>query len=174
MYKVTFFITKSPTEIEELIMPIGFKKIQGEFVWKSESSTFKIIPFSQQARGYEVYGYRAVFNTSIEGALYLLDMSIGMFKPIYKGIEFSLTINKTKQDWLRYFHTHQGFQTSDSRGIFIKDQVGVIVIGDNEVVLQIRPTNPKGNITLKSSLQEINSLLEEVNPLPYDLFTFTA
>lgn len=174
MYKVTFFMEVSPNELEEKLVPVGFKKSKGSLLWSSEGSMFQIIPFGGNDRNTNLYGYRLFFN-SIGGGLYLYDMSLSMFQPIIKGVEYNLTeLERTKDSWLFFFKSRPNFKVVDPRGIYQRDKVGIVVVNDNHLNLQIRPKQPKGVVPLNHSLEDIAVLLEELNPVELDIFSFVS
>lgn len=173
MYKVTFFMGVSPKELEEKLIPVGFQKSKGSLIWRSEGneSIFQIVPFGGHNRITSDYGYRLYFN-SLGGGLYLYDMSLSMFQPSVKGVEFNLTLERTKAGWQFYFKSRPSFRIVDSRGIYQKGNVGVVVVNDNHLNLQVRPKKPKGVVPLNESLEEISVILEEINPTEIDIFSF--
>lgn len=174
MYKVTFFMETSPKELEEKLLPVGFKKSKGSLIWSSEGSTFQIVPFGGNNRITSDYGYRLFFN-SLSGGLYLYDMSLSMFKPTIRGVEYNLTeLERTKEGWQFYFKSRPNFKVIDPRGIYQKGKVGIVIVNDNHLNLQVRPKKPRGVVPLNESLEEIAVLVEEFNPTELDIFTFVS
>lgn len=171
MFKLTFFLDKKPQELRKLIEPIGFRSnAKGELTWKREEFFFTLIPFSEKARGYDVCGYRAHFNTSPEGTIHLLKI-FAPYHATYQGLEYSLNATRTKKEWINYFLKSNDFQVEDKRGIFRKNRIGIIVLGDDNVVLQVRPDRPKGTIPLAYALHDIQDMVEDIHPKKYDLFS---
>lgn len=173
MYKVTFFMSISPKELEDKLLPVGFKKSNGSLIWGSEDSSFQIVPFSTDNRITIDYGYRLFFKDSIAGALYLYDMGLRMFEPSIKAVEYNLTeLERTRQGWQYYFKSRAAYKEIDSRGIYENGNVGLVCIQDNLLNMQIRPKRPKGDVALSQSLEEIAILLEEIKPTAMDIFSF--
>ncbi|MGG6447768.1 hypothetical protein [Pseudobacillus badius] len=171
MFKLTLFLDKKPQELLALIEPIGFKaNAKGEITWRREELFFTLVPFSEKARGYNVCGYRALFNTTPEGTIHLLKL-FSPYQPTYRGLEYAMTATRSKQEWIRYFSETNGFKVEDPRGIFSQKDIGIIVLADNHVILQVRPEKPKGVIKLKPALFEIEELAENIHPKKYDLFS---
>ncbi|MEX3623627.1 hypothetical protein [Viridibacillus arvi] len=173
MYKITFFMELSPKELEEKLLPVGFKKLNAALIWGSEDTMFKIVPFGSDNHSTS-HGYRLYFNGSITGALYLYDMGLNMFKPHISGVEYNITeIERTQQAWNFYFKSRTAYKIIDERGIYSKGNVGIVCVQDNLLNLQVRPTRPKGEVSLNRSLEEIATLIEEINPTTMDLFSFS-
>jgi hypothetical protein len=172
MYKVTLFMKVSPKELEEKLLPVGFKQSKGSLLWSSEGNIFQIVPFGGNDRITSDYGYRLYFN-SLNGGLYLYDMALSMFQPEIKGVEYNLTeLERTKAGWQFYFKSRPSFKEIDARGIYQKGKVGIVIVNDNHLNLQVRPKRPKGVVPLNESLEEISVLLEEINPTELDIFSF--
>ena len=178
MYKVTFFMRISPSELHEKLRPVGFVNQKGSLVWNSpidKTVTFQIVPFGGNNRNCSEYGYRIYFNGSITGALYLYDMTLANLFPDIKGVEYNLTeLDRTKAGWIFYLKSRTEYVKEDERGIFRKGNIGLICMADNHLNLQIRPKRTKGIVPLKESLLEISELLEEINPINLDLFSVSG
>lgn len=178
MYKVTFFMSVPPAELENKLTPVGFVNQKGSLTWHSphdKSLIFQIVPFGGDNRFSSNYGYRLYFNGSIDGALYLFDMALAGFFPDITGVEYNLTeLERTKAGWVFYFKSRSGYVKVDERGIYRKGNIGIVCVNDNHLNLQIRPKRPKGIVPLKDSLVEISHLVEEINPVNLDLFSVAA
>ena len=172
MYKVTLFSEVLPQVLETKLKPIGFKKIKGALVWETKDSIFKIIPFGGEPYRTQEQGYRLFFDGSIGGALHLFDRSIGLFKPRITAVEYLLSEERTREDWALYFASNSKYKTVDNRGIFNKGNVGIVCAVDNLVNLMIRPNKPKGVLSLNKSIEELASLVEEIRPTNYDIFSY--
>lgn len=176
MFRMTFFINKHPDQLERLVKPLGFEKRKDSFLWKMDDSFFEILPFANQDRFSAIYGYRVNFNTGLEGTKHLFTLSIGLFEPKVTGLEYDFTLRKSKQSWLSFFCQSKRYQLRDPRGIFTRNEIGLIVVGDNHVNIQMRPNKPKGGINPFQSLRDMNQLIgeldAEVNPVKHDLFSF--
>lgn len=171
MYKTTFFLEVLPHVLESKLKPIGFKKIKGALIWETKDSMFKIIPFGEP-HGTLEQGYRLFFNGSLGGALNLFDRSVGLFKPRITAVEYLLSEERKKEDWVQYFISQSNYQIEDNRGIFNKGNVKIVCAVDNLLNLMIRPIRPKGQLSLNKSIEELAVVVEEIYPTNYDIFSY--
>lgn len=175
MFKVTLFVECLPNELANRLVPVGFRLVKGALVW-GEDSVFSIVPFGEplkEPNKNPLQGYRVYFKNSLDGALYLFDMSIGLFNPIIKGVEYNLTeIERSKDAWNFYFKSRAEYVPGEMSGIYKYGNVGVLCMMDNNLMLQVRPKQPKGQVPLNKSLEEIAVLLDKINPRNMDIFEF--
>jgi len=170
MFKVTCFIEHSPEKLSSALSGLHFQKTKEGFVWNLDGHVFRIEPFKNQSRASNFYGYRVYFDGSIDGGLYLFDLSMGFFHPRVTGVEYNLFHhNRDKNDWLKDFNSRKSYQSSDTLGIYRKGKVGIVVL-DDCVNLQIRATK-KRSLKLIECLKQIDKIQEEIKPIEYDLFS---
>lgn len=171
MFKVTCFAPVEPQQFKESLKALRFVEKKGGWEWYLDGHVFRIEPFLNQARE-SMKGYRVTFNGSIDGGIYLFDMSFGGLSPSISGIEYKLQHATMKTVcWLKELRKRASFQIIDPRGLFQKEGVSVIVVND-EVTLQVRA--PKGKkIKLIEVLKKIEMIRDEITPVEFDLFSFS-
>lgn len=174
MYKLTFFVDRPPNELEQLLKPLGFFNQKGSFCWKKDTHFFEVIPLKAHDVRSRFQGYRLRFNMSVNGAIHLFQLCFGLFQIRVSGVEYELYRNKTKDEWMKQLDNTPGIKKTATIGIYEKSQVGIVVVRDGYINLQVRPSKPKGTIHFKQSLYEIEKVLDLVNPVDYDLFSFIA
>lgn len=170
MFKVTCFAPITPEELWEGIKGLHFTKKKDGFEWYLDGHVFRIEPFKNQSRT-SMKGYRVYFNGSIDGAIFLYDFAMSWINPAITGIEFSLTHSSVKNgDWIKDLISRSSISTIDTKGIFKKGPVGIVVVND-EVTLQLRSSKGK-QLNLLPGLKQIESVKDELKPVEQDLFTF--
>lgn len=169
MFKVTCFAPITPDKLWDGLKGLQFTKKKEGFEWYLDGHVFRIEPFKNQSRT-NMKGYRVYFNGSIDGAIFLYDFALSWINPAITGIEFSLShSNITSQDWIKDLMSRSSISTVDTKGIFKKGPIGIVVVND-EVVIQLRSS--KGSqLNLLPSLKQIESIKEELKPAEHDLFS---
>ncbi|WP_026801553.1 hypothetical protein [Pontibacillus halophilus] len=170
MYKITCFLPVSFSELCIHLRGMHFRNEKGVLVWKADGHEFKICPFTNQNESDSTHGYRVSFNGSMDGGLFLFDMALNSYKPQVKGIEYELPLGeRTQHEWIKELYKWRSIETIDTRGIFRKDSIGIVVVPDH-VNLQVRPKRKK-NLKMVECLKEIDKLREDITPSTYDLFS---
>ncbi|WP_209124513.1 hypothetical protein [Alkalihalobacillus sp. BA299] len=170
MFKITCFIEHSPEKLSAALTGLHFQNKKEGFIWSVDGHIFRIEPFKYQGRATNSYGYRVYFDGSIDGGIYLFDLSMGFLNPKVTGVEYNLYHqNRDKNDWLKDLNSRKSYQKSDTLGIYRKGNVGVVVL-DDCVNLQIRATK-KRSLKLIECLKQIDMIQEEIKPVEYDLFS---
>lgn len=170
MFKVTCFAPITPEELWKGVKGLHFTKKEEGFEWYLDGHVFRIEPFKNQSRT-SMKGYRVCFNGSIDGAIFLYDFALSWINPSITGIEFSLSHSTLKtRDWIKDFMSRSSFSTVDSKGIFKKGPIGIVVVND-VVTLQLRSSKGK-QLNLLASLKEIETVKEELKPAEHDLFSY--
>jgi len=172
MFKIICFVKLPPEQLTQALKGLYFMTHGDSLVWKMDGATFQIVPFKQRLRSDTTFGYKVYFNGSIDGGGYLFDLSLGYLNPKINGIEYRALNEKfNKNDWLKMLETRKTFLPSETRGIYRKGRVGIIVL-DNQLVLQIR-ANKNKSLKLMESLKELSSIYDELKPEKFDLFSFS-
>lgn len=171
MFKLTCFAPAHPSKLGPALAAVHFKNVKGKFVWQMDGAQFVIEPFKNYGDHQASYGYRVYFDGSIDGAMYLFEMSMGCFSPQINGVEYTIYHqSKTQESWIKDFLKRPSFRTSDVRGVFRKGDVGVVCLPDSTVNLQIRKKGTKP-FKLIELLKEIDCLKHDIMPVDYDLFS---
>ncbi|MCM3443558.1 MULTISPECIES: hypothetical protein [Metabacillus] len=170
MFKLTCFAPVHPSKLGPALQSVHFKEVKGDFIWEMDGTQFVIEPFKKYGDHQSSYGYRVYFNGSIDGALYLFDMSMGCFQPQINAVEYTLHHqSKNQESWIKDLFRRSSFEKSKTRGIFQKGNVGVICLPDSTVNLQIR--KKVKSFRLIELIKEIECLRQEIMPSDYDLFS---
>ena len=170
MFKITCFIELSHDKLATTLRGLHFQVNREGFFWSVDGHVFRIEPFKNQGRASNSYGYRVYFDGTIDGGIYLFDLSMGFLNPRITGVEYNLYHqNRVKNDWLKDFNSRKAYLNSDTTGIYRKGNVGIVVL-DDCVNLQIRETK-KRSLNLIECLKQINIIQEEIKPVEYDLFS---
>jgi hypothetical protein len=157
----------SPEKIGENLNCLQFKEVKNGFEWYLDGHVFRIEPFQMQPR-YGEKGFRVYFNGSIDGGAYLFDMSLGWVNPSITGVEYTISHpSKKNKDWISDLLKRPSYHCIDTRGIFMKNGVGIVVIND-QLHLQVRGKK----IKLLEVLKKIELLREELTPVEFDLFSY--
>ncbi|NLP52212.1 hypothetical protein [Bacillus sp. RO1] len=171
MFKLTCFSPVPAKEIGNLLKGFRFKHIANEFVWEVDGHCFRIVPFGTQGNSQTQYGYRVYFNGSIDGGLYLFELSMGCLNPTINAVEYDLIFKGKKQeDWIKDLLKRPSYTPQQVRGIFSKGNVNVICLPNQIVNLQIRKKHSKA-FKLIELLKEVENIKEELKPVKYDLFS---
>lgn len=172
MFKVTCFIELSPEKLSSALSGLHFLNKNEGLVWSLDGHIFRIEPFKNQERANNSYGYRVYFDGSIDGGLYLFDLSMGFLNPRITGVEYSLYHhNRDKNDWIKDLNSRKPYKRSDTLGIYRKGNIGVVIL-DDCVILQIRATKNR-SLKLLECLKQIDMIQEEIKTVEIDLFSFT-
>lgn len=170
MFKITCFAPIEPKQLEKALKGIHFKTVKYGFEWKMDGTTFRIEPFKNDPRGI-VRGYRAYFDGDIHGGTYLFDLSLGCLGAEVTAVEYILKYpTMSSVDWLNNIRKRSSYQMIDSRGLFNKQGVGVIVVNDS-VTLQLHSRKSK-KLIMVDAIKKIDFIREELVPVEYDLFSF--
>ncbi|NRD80852.1 hypothetical protein HPT25_26345 [Bacillus sp. BRMEA1] len=170
MFKLTCFASIHPTALGQAIKAVNFKDMKDKFVWQMDGAQFVIEPFRNYRDHQASYGYRVYFDGSIDGALYLFEMSMGVFSPEITGVEYSLHHHsKNQETWIKDFLNRPSFRTTDVRGVFLKGSIGIVCLPDSSVNIQIRKKTKA--YKLIELLKEIDCLKHDIMPVDYDLFS---
>ncbi|UAL49881.1 hypothetical protein K7887_22450 (plasmid) [Sutcliffiella horikoshii] len=171
MFKLTCFSPVSAKEIGKLLKGFRFKNIANEFVWEVDGHVFRIVPFGPQGNSQTQYGYRVYFNGSIDGGLYLFELSMGCLKSTINAVEYDISLEEwTQDDWITDLLKRPSYKPQQIRGIFSKGNVNVICLPNNIVNLQLRKKHSKA-FKLIELLKEVESIKEELEPVEFDLFS---
>lgn len=167
VFKITCFVPIEPLQLAKDLKALYFRSKTNGFEFQMDGTFFRIEPFQNQPRT-TMKGYRIFFNCAIQTGLYLLDQTIGYKEPVVTGVECILSVdNQTTQDWIQDIRKRSTYKMTDSRGLFDKDGVGIIVVNDT-VTLQLRSKHLK----IVECINKIDSIREELLPnVEYDLFS---
>ncbi|WP_078557037.1 hypothetical protein [Bacillus alkalicellulosilyticus] len=169
MYKITCFAAITEEKLSNALRALRFKKTKEGYEWQLDSAIFKIIPFENQPRG-KTKGFRVYFNGSIEGGIYLLDTSLGWLSPSITGVEYDMFLEYfDNREWVKNLCSRPNYKTLDTRGIFRKGPVGVVVSYEH-LNLQIRASKGK-QLKILDCLREVEKVREELQPVYFDLFS---
>lgn len=170
MFKITCFASVHPSTLGPALKAVHFNEVKGRFIWRLEGAEFVIEPFKNYGDHQSSYGYRVYFDGSIDGAMYLFDMSLGCFQPQITGVEYLLQHqSKNQEGWINDLLKRPSYRTCDVRGVFFKGHVGVVCLPDSTVNLQIRKKIKA--YKLIELLKEIDCLKHDIMPVDYDLFS---
>ncbi|PGT83240.1 hypothetical protein [Bacillus sp. AFS040349] len=170
MFKITCFAPISPEDLGKALKALKFQEKKGCYEWYLDGHVFRIEPFKNQPRD-SMKGYRVYFNGNIDGGIYLFDSALGWLETNISGVECELEIASMKSnDWIKDLISRNSFKTLDTRGLFLKGRVGVVVVND-KVNLQIRSTKGK-QLKLIECLKEVNVIRDELRPDDFNLFSF--
>lgn len=169
MFKLTCFVPVEPKQLENALRGIHFKSVKKGFEWRMDDAVFRIEPFENQPRS-SMKAYRVFFTGDMTGGLYLFDLSLGCMGAQVTGIEYVLEYpGKTSEEWKKDLRKRQSYKMIDSRGFYKKNGVNIVVIND-QVILQLHSPKNKTLLTI-DSLEKVNFIREELQPVEYDLFT---
>ncbi|WP_163537320.1 hypothetical protein [Gracilibacillus sp. YIM 98692] len=169
-FQFTVFVNHKESLIERGLKGLRFRKKGDSFTLDMDCTYFHVVPFQHQPRS-SLNGYRCYCNGSIEGATYLLDTSFGWTDPEVTGILCTIKDDdKTQEDWIHHLQNHVHCHMVDARGLFRYKKTMVSIVPEG-ICLHLHAPKGKKLDTLKS-LQEIDSMRENISPLKYDLFSF--
>ncbi|RHW35954.1 hypothetical protein D1B31_17840 [Neobacillus notoginsengisoli] len=172
MFKITCFAPVEPKQLAKALKGIHFKVVKNGFEWKMDESTFRIEPFQNQPRD-SMKGYRVYFDGDIHGGFYLFDLSLGVLSAEVTGVEYILDHPEMKHsDWIKLLRNRPSYQMVDSRGMFVKQGIGVVLVNDT-VILQLRSRKNK-KLIMVDATKKIDFIREELMPVEFDLFSFAA
>lgn len=170
VFKITLFSKKDPTLLAENLTSIRFKKNpkNNDVYWEGESGeSFVISPFKRQSRN-GINGYRITSTYPISTILYFIDGAFGWIDDMkISGVEYETPLTKSKGEHLKELVSSASLDTIDSRGIFLKNDVSIVLLQDS-FVLQRRSKLKKLNVELK----KIESVRDLILPNDFDLFSF--
>lgn len=170
MYKMTCFAPIEPNQLEQVLKGIRFVKKGSLLEWRIDDHIFSIEPFQNQPRD-SLKAYRIQFNSSIQGGLYLYDLSMGSLGAIVTGIEYTLTHEKRRTiDWINELRRRKSFKLIDPRGLYLRHDVNIIAMNDS-ITLKLHSRKNK-NLKLLEALEKVDLIREELTPVEYDLFSF--
>ncbi|GLO68263.1 MULTISPECIES: hypothetical protein [Oceanobacillus] len=169
-FNITVFTNIKPKLLFENLTSIRFKinLKSNEVYWKGEDEKqFIISPFRHQNRN-GLNGYRIYSNYPISTILYLFDGALGWIHELkVSGVESEVSLTKTRKEHLNEMISHPSLQMIDTRGIFIKDDISIILLQD-KIVLQRRSKLKK----LNNELKKIEAAMDLLLPSKHDLFSF--
>lgn len=168
MYQLTFFIDAKAQQIKEGLRCMGFRDSKEGIQLKREQHSITIIPITDN-NVVDSNGYKVQVNGTMDIVLYLFDV-LSCYKPQITALEFFIYDIKSKAEWIKDLIKLPSFQCNDMRGIFKKNNTGIIVC-NNEVILTRRAMRYK-TLALYESLKEIELIREEIVPNKFDLFSF--
>lgn len=172
MYKITCFAPVGPEQLERGLKGIHFKSVKNGFEWKMDGTTFRIEPFKNQPRD-SMKAYRVFFDGDIHGGAYLFDLSLGCFGAHVTGVEYTLSHpSMQNESWMKELLKRPSYQLIDSRGLFTKQNVGIVIV-NNTVTLQIR-SKKNYKLIMVDCLKKIDFIREELKPVEFDLFSLSA
>jgi len=170
MFKLTCFAPIPPEQLGTALRGLRFATKKEGFEWYLDGHIFRIEPFKNQPRE-SMKGYRVLFNGEIDGGIYLFDSSLGWLEPMVTGVEYELSHQKMKtEDWIKDLMKRPSYKMIDSRGLFQKGRIGVVVVND-KITFQIRASKGK-KLKLIECLKEIELLQSELRPVEFDLFSY--
>lgn len=170
-YKITLFSSVGAEELAEKLCTIRFNVDQknGDVYWKGDNGEFFVIsPFRQPYR-YGLQGYRVYSNYPISTIMYLFKGAFGWVDVKVTGIEYEIHYSKSKSEYLRHLMSHPSITTVDSRGIFSKQDVIIVLLND-KVVLQRRVNLKK----IREEFKKIEDVKDTVFPNSHDLFSLLS
>ncbi len=169
LYRITCFMKEGPTKLFPMLLPLQFTWTERQSItWSSEKLFFKIVPFASAGR--EKSGYRIHFNGNPEELQYLMDQFLSTFQPEFTGIEWVHESDKSQTELIRLADRNH-FTRSSIRGIYEREQVGVVLLPSNTVHLQIR----NHSITLRNLSEHMRAIeitAQTFLEKPVDLFSF--
>lgn len=169
VYKITCLIEEEPAVLFPLLLPMQFKLSKNNSItWQNEKTSFEITPFTSRGRG--VFGYHITFIGNPESCRYLMDQFLSPFKPLISGIEWIHQSIKTQSDLIRLSEQHR-FLKCSHRGLYEKNGVGVVLLPNAEIHLQIRCRKISVS-NLPNILLEITDIASVYQEKPVDLFSF--
>jgi hypothetical protein len=169
MYCITTFAPIVPEQLAHVLKGLRFKISRQRYEWSQEGHMFAIEPFVHQPREKEK-GYRVYANGLMDGILYMFDCTIGWLEPSVNGVEYILKHpSYTKDKWQKELAKRPSFKMVDTRGIYCKDGIFVVLVGD-ELRIQLRPPHSK-KLNLLQGMRKVDSIREELQPIEYDLFS---
>jgi hypothetical protein len=172
MFKLTCFAPIEPEQLELKLKGIHFKKVKNGFEWTMDGAIFRIEPFQNQSRD-SMKAYRVMFDGDIHGGAYLFDLSLGCMGGIITAVEYTLvTPNRTNQDWMRDLRKRASYEMIDARGLFMKQNIGIVVV-NNSITVQLR-SRKNQKLILVDALKKIEFIRDELKPIDFDLFSFSA
>lgn len=170
MFKITCFVDTSPADLYKALNGLHFQQSKEGFVWNMDGNQFRIEPFKCNATRGSSFGYRVYFDGSIDGGLYLFNLSMGFMNPKINGVEYDVYHNnRTKLEWIRDLNSRVGFKKSPTLGIYRNGSVGIVVL-DDCVNLQIRPSHKK-SLKVIECLKELHLVQSELQPNNYDILS---
>jgi hypothetical protein len=170
MFKITCFAPIEPGTLEKALKGVHFESTKDGFEWNMDGTSFRIEPFKSQPRD-SMKGYRIYFNCDINGGSYLYDLTLGCMGAEITGIEYILEDSSIQHhDWMNDLRNRPSYRMKDSRGLFSKQDVGVILV-NNTVTLQLR-SRKNQKLKMWDCLKQVDFIREDLQPVKYDLFSF--
>lgn len=170
MFKLTCFVPMEPKQLETVLKGIHFHPLKNGLEWHMDDAVFRIEPFTNQPRG-SMKAYRIYFDGDIDGGLYLFDLSMGCLGAQVTGIEYVLEHpGMNSSDWKKELRKRTSYKMVDSRGIYSKLGVNIVVV-NNSVTIQLHSSKNKKLKTV-DCLKQVDAIREELTPVVEDLFSF--
>ncbi|MFD1736210.1 hypothetical protein ACFSCX_06485 [Bacillus salitolerans] len=170
-YRLTVFLNVHPKKLQEYLRGMNFVHQGDSLLWKVDHHEFRITPFKKYGDFQVEWAYRISFNGSIDGGMYLLDLSVGCFKPSIKAIEYTLFDESMKfEDWIREMRKRPSFLMKETKGLFQKGELNCVVI-DHALILSLRKKTRKIHQVIEC-MKEIDKVRDDLMPNKIDLFSF--
>lgn len=152
-----------------MLTPIGFKKTNDDrMYWENQLYRCIVEPFSVQ--GYNEQGYRVYIKGNRDFAEYIFDRSFGCFSPVIRGVEFVYSTERTQETNIETA-TKLNFKTGALRGIFKYKDVGIVMLPNGEVNIQIR-NKQSLSLGLANVMKKIDEVVHLLQPTSFNLFSF--
>lgn len=170
-FKITFFLKQSIKELTVGLKGLGFVPSEKKLRWTVGEKVFDICPFTGEKRHDEPYGYRAFFNGTVGGGLYLYDLSVAVYKPIVAAVEYTMSFgDTTRQEWIQHFNQQRTLNEGPLEGTYNWNGIYLSVLPDQLLFMVRAKKNKKLNIN--ECVKRIEAVKEEVIPQRFDLFSF--
>lgn len=169
MYSITFFCEFNQQQLEEKLVPIGYKMVNNQLIYALDGDSKKMIIRSFQRNSEGNFGYILSYSEDYEALAKLLQYTFSLIPIQIVNCELKIMNGKNQQQNIAIANTIHGLKTGSMIGIYDYSDIGVLCMPDGSIIYQQRLKNPSLNV-IRKHLIYFNEAAELFKPENAGLF----